>query len=85
MTSRYGSQLLTDGLFLGYGIGSEGSFGEPESVVTSLAGFGKCASVTASVTAFAGSESVVTSLAGFAGGRRPQPPGGRTAIPAAFR
>ena len=30
-------------------------------------------------------KSVVTSLAGFAGARRPQPPGGRTATPAAFR
>src|SRR5258705_1666672 len=34
---------------------------------------------------FAASDPVVTSLAGFAGGRRPHPPGGRTAIPAAFR
>src|SRR5271157_3367440 len=33
---------------------------------------------------FAGPESVITSLAGF-GARRPQPLGGRTAIPAAFR
>src|SRR5579872_1504133 len=30
-------------------------------------------------------ESVVTWLAGFAGDRRPQLPGGRTPIPAAFR
>ena len=30
-------------------------------------------------------ESGVTSLAGFAGARRPHAPGGRTAIPAAFR
>jgi hypothetical protein len=36
---------------------------------------------------FAASDPVVTpfSLAGFAGGRRPQAPGGRTPIPAAFR
>src|SRR6202140_2512306 len=36
---------------------------------------------------FAASDPVVTSfsLAGFAGGRRPHAPGGRTAIPAAFR
>ena len=33
---------------------------------------------------FPAPKSVITSLAGFAG-RRPQPPGGRTAIPAAFR
>jgi len=32
-----------------------------------------------------GFDPVVTSLAGFAGGRRPQPRGGRTPIPAAFR
>jgi len=30
-------------------------------------------------------KSVVTSLAGFAGARRPQPAGGRTAIPTALR
>ncbi len=36
---------------------------------------------------FAASDPVVTSvsLAGFAGARRPQAPGGRTPIPAAFR
>ncbi len=45
----------------------------PESVVTSLAGFAS------------GAGSVVGLLAGFAGGSRPQPPGGRTAMPAAFR
>jgi hypothetical protein len=33
---------------------------------------------------FAAPESVITSLAGF-GSHRPQPLGGRTAIPAAFR
>ena len=38
-----------------------------------------------SVGRFSGSESVITSLAGFAGGCRPQPPGGRKAIPAAFK
>ena len=78
MTARYGSQLLTDRLLLGYGVGSEGKAGEPESVVTSLAGFGKSGSVVAPLAAFAGLESVVTSLAGFAGARRPQPPRGRT-------
>ena len=34
---------------------------------------------------FVASDPVVTALAGFAGGRRPHAPGGRTAIPAAFR
>jgi hypothetical protein len=50
------------------------SYDAPESVVTwySLAGF-------------EGAGSVVTPLAGFAGARRPQEPGSRTAIPAAFR
>jgi hypothetical protein len=39
------------------------------------------------IAGFAASDPVVTpfSLAGFAGGRRPQAPGGRTPIPAAFR
>ena len=49
-----------------------GEKGMIKSVVTSLAGFESA-------------RSVVTSLAGFAGARRPQPPGGRTAIPAALR
>jgi hypothetical protein len=72
MSSRYGSQALA---------GRTGPPGggpwfpendPPESVVTSLAGF-------------EGPGSVVSSLAGFAGARRPQAPGGRTAIPADFR
>src|ERR1700674_1118653 len=73
MTARYGSQLLTDRLLLEYGVRSEEGFGEPggrsdepESVVTSLAGFEKSGSVVTSLTGFAGSESVVTSLARFA-------------------
>src|SRR5206468_9072643 len=37
------------------------------------------------LTGFAASDPVVTPLAGFAGARRPHAPGGRTAIPAAFR
>ena len=44
----------------------------PKPAVTSLAGFAPV-------------ESVVTSLAGFDGGLRPQPRGGRTGMPAAFR
>src|SRR5712692_11368572 len=47
--------------------------GALESVVTSLA-----------LAGFIASEPVVTSLAGFAF-RRPQPPGARMAIPAAFK
>src|SRR5579883_3242077 len=37
------------------------------------------------VASLAASDPVVTSLAGFAGGCRPHAPGGRTAIPTAFR
>ena len=60
-------------------------FAGSESVVTSLAGFAGLESVITSLAGFAGSESGITSLAGSAGGRRPQPPGGRSATPAAFR
>ena len=41
-------------------------------------------SVITAMAGFPAPKSVITSLAGFAA-RRPQPPGGRTAIPAAFR
>src|SRR5260370_20551376 len=89
MTSRYGSQLLTDRLLfsalLGYEIGLERRSEEPESGVTSLAGFGKWEAVTASLTGFASPASVVTSLASFAGSPRPRPPPGRTKIPPAVR
>ena len=57
----------------------------PKSVVTSLAGFAETGSLVDSGGGFAAAESVITSLAGFAGGCRPQLPGGRKAIPAAFR
>src|SRR5579864_1652334 len=72
IVSRYGSQALE-----GPGERSPSPLAAvehaPESVVTSLAGFES------------GSGSVVGLLAGFAGGNRPQPPGGRTAMPAAFK
>src|SRR5271166_5467121 len=72
-----------------------------ESVITSLAGFevafafpllerfsgsglGLGESGITGIAGFAAPESVITSLAGF-GARRPQPLGGRTPIPAAFR
>src|ERR1035438_7372253 len=70
-----------------------------ESVITSLAGFevafafpllerfsglGLGESEITGMAGFAAPESVITWLAGFAA-RRPQPLGGRTAIPAAFR
>src|SRR5271170_3090698 len=40
--------------------------------------------VVAGMAGFSAPKSVITSLAGFAA-RRPQPPGGRTTIPAAFK
>src|SRR5713226_4790114 len=57
----------------------------PKSVITSLAGFAGTRSLLASVAGFSGAGSVITSLAGFAAGCRPQLPGGRNAIPAAFK
>src|ERR1019366_4401412 len=65
---------LADGLRSGCGSGAAGLAADfaPKSVITSLAGF-------------AGAWSVVASLVGFAGGCRPQLPGGRKALPAAFR
>ena len=72
IASRYGSQALD-----GPGESAASPRGKPEpapeSVVTSLAGFES------------GAGSVVGLLAGFAGGSLPQPPGGRTAMPAAFK
>src|SRR5260370_37044717 len=85
MTSRYGSQLLTERWLLAYGVGSAGRSGAPESVVTSLAGFERSGPSNASGPGFGGWRSVVTSLAGFASARPPQPPAGRTATPAAFK
>jgi hypothetical protein len=57
----------------------------PKSVITSLAGFAEVGSTVASVAGFSTAESVITSLAGFGGGCRPHRPGGRKAIPAAFK
>ena len=52
----------------------------PESVITSLAGFAGLGRRWPR-QAVCPRESVITSLAGFAGGCRPQPPGGRKAMP----
>jgi hypothetical protein len=88
MASRYGSQALVTKAesvitslagfevafavpFVGRFSGLGLQFGSRGSGVTAMAGF-------------AAPESVITSLAGF-GLQRPQPLGGRTAIPAAFR
>jgi hypothetical protein len=98
MASRNGSQALADGIRLGFSTFRPVD-STPNPVVTSLAlagfevafvfpfeerfsGLGLIVWV-----GFAASDPVVTSfsLAGFAGGRRPHAPGGRTAIPAAFR
>ena len=70
----------------------------PNPVVTSLAGFevlvfplegrvsGLGLLLLLGLEADGGAvDPVVTSLAGFAGGRRPQAPGGRIAMPTAFR
>src|ERR1700693_3125134 len=76
------------------------SWDGPRSVITSLAGFEVAFAFplverfsglklglglgTTAMAGFAAPKSVITSLAGFAA-RRPQLPGRRTAIPAAFR
>src|SRR5271165_5250093 len=56
---------------LGLGLGLQLTLGSRGSAISGMAGF-------------AAPESVITLLAGF-GSHRPQPLGGRTAIPAAFR
>jgi len=80
MKSQWGSQALAVGL-------RPGARGGPESRVTSLAGFETVGwSGDGSLADWvAPPGSGVTPLAGFAGGRRPQAPGGRTAMPAAFK
>src|SRR5690348_7901543 len=100
MASRYGSQKLVDETHLGL-FCSEPLNPMPNPVITSfsLAGFeialafplverfsglGLGGSGITRMAGFAAPESVITALAGFAA-RRPHPPGGRTAIPAAFR
>src|SRR5213594_644888 len=100
MTSRYGSQELTDLLRLGSesvitSMAGFGLFPLQKSVITSMAGFEMPGSVIASLAGFGGLESVITSMAGFempgsvsltfAGPRCPHPPGDRTPIPAALR
>src|SRR5215469_16066141 len=97
MASRYGSEKLLDRT-LGEVSRSVALNSTPNPVITpfSLAGFevgfpfverfsglGLGSEMTGMV-GFAAPKSVITSLAGF-GARRPHEPGGRTAIPAAFR
>src|SRR5436853_7376740 len=87
IASRQGAQALAEGLRPGCDSGAAvlptGS--APKSVITSLAGFAGTRSLLTSVAGFSGTGSVITSLAGFAAGCRPQLPGGRNAIPAAFK
>src|SRR5579883_2800882 len=95
IASRYGSQKLVDGMGLGFSA-SEALPATPNPVVTPLAGFAVAFAfpllerfsglgLGLTVASLAASDPVVTSLAGFAGGCRPHAPGGRTAIPTAFR
>jgi hypothetical protein len=87
MLSRYGSQALAVGLRPGDELSGEAGVlanSAPKSVITPLAGFAEGGSGVAGLAAFTGAESVITSLAGFAAAR-PHFPGGRKAIPAAFR
>src|ERR1035437_4975726 len=71
LVERFSGLGLGLRLMLMLGLGLTLRLGSRGSGITGMAGF-------------AAPESVITSLAGF-GARRPQPLGGRTAIPAAFR
>ena len=92
MASRYGSQALAPGtaaesVITSFSLaGFEVAFAFP--LVERFLGLGlELGSRGSGITGmadFAAPESVITSLAGF-GSHRPQPLGGRTAIPAAFR
>src|ERR1700739_1465050 len=88
IASRNGSHKLVDGTGWGDSC-SESLNSTPNPVVTafSLAGFAVLVFAFPFVERFSGSGLGwgLTVLAGFAGGRRPQAPGGRTPIPAAFR
>ncbi len=65
-----------------FGFGSAHS--GPDALADGLRPGGGSAGTTFSSTESA-PKSVITCMAGFAGARRPHPPGGRVAIPAAFR
>src|ERR1035438_7646101 len=90
MASRYGSQALgpvttaESGITLFSLAGFEVVLAFPLLERFSGLGLWFRASGTTGIAGFAAPESVITSLAGF-GSHRPQPLGGRTAIPAAFR
>src|ERR1019366_5516697 len=92
MASRYGSQALEPGATAESGITSFSLAGFEVALAVPLLerfsglglGLGFRASGTTGIVGFAAPESVITSLAGF-DSHRPQPLGGRTAIPAAFK
>ncbi len=94
MASRYGSQALgpettvesviTSFSLAGFEVGFDLPLLEGFSGLGLGLGLGLQASGITGMTGFAAPKSVITSLAGF-GSCRPQPLGGRTAIPAAFR
>ena len=92
MASRYGSQVLglgttAESVITSFSLaGFEVGFAFP--FVEKFSGLGlqmgSRGSGTTGITGFTTTESVITSLAGF-DAHRPQPLGGRTAIPAALR
>src|SRR5271155_3918383 len=92
MASRYGSQALGPGTtaesvipsfsLSGFEVVFDLPFVERFSGLGLI--LGSRGSEITGMAGFAAPESVITSLAGF-GSHRPQPLGGRTAIPAAFR
>src|SRR5450755_1646345 len=94
MASRYGSQALglgttaesviTSFSLAGFEVGFAFPFVERFSGLGLQLTLGSRGSGITGMADFAAPESVITSLAGF-GSCRPQPLGGRTAIPAAFR
>src|SRR6266576_6667301 len=88
MASWYGSQALwpettAESVITSSSLaGFEVVFDFP--LLEGFSGLGLQASAIAGMAGFAALKSVITSLAGF-GSHRPQPLGGRTVIPAAFR
>src|ERR1039457_1834044 len=90
MASRYGSQVLepettAESVITSFSLaGFEVAFAFPLVERFSGLALGSRGSGITGMAGFAAPESVITSLAGF-GSHRPQPLGGRTAIPAAFR
>src|SRR5271154_7365610 len=90
MASRYGSQALglettAESVITSFSLaGFEVAFAFPFVERFSGLQLGSRGSGITGMAGFAAPESVITSLAGF-GSHRPQPLGGRTAIPAAFR